>query len=65
MFECVVPITPLDGANIRVGGDNGQIYHVEKGKYSKFGCTDDPKKCSVDGNTLKGKQFDIVHVTIE
>lgn len=55
----------LDGADIRIGGENGQIYHVENGKYTKFGCTHDPKKCGVDANTLKGAQFNIVHVIMQ
>lgn len=53
----------LDGADIRVGGEKGQIYHVQNGAYTKFGCTGGTKQCSVDGNALKGAQFEIVTVT--
>jgi hypothetical protein len=55
----------LDGADIRVGGEKGQVYHVQDGAYSRFGCAGGPKSCSVDSNTLKGSQFDIVKVTFQ
>ena len=47
----------LDGAYIQVGGKNGDLYQVQKGAYTRVGCTE---KCTADPSKLKGAQFEII-----
>lgn len=50
----------LNGAYIQVNGENGGLYQVQNGNYTRVGCTDKPDQCTVDPNKLKGSQFEIV-----
>lgn len=53
--------TTLDCAYIQVTGDNGGLYQVQNGTYTRAGCTGKPVSCTVDSNKLKGAQFEIVN----
>lgn len=50
----------LDGAVIRVGGANGNMYRVSNGEYLRFGCVGGPRKCRQSGSALTGSAFEIV-----